>query len=108
MYDAFCLPSFKEGYPNVIVEAMSCELPVLCSKICENPVIVEDNINGFLFDPHNILLYKTLYHQAAENSRARAHNSAGRIWADLPKKHLEKTAGCGMIKRKIRGGRNSP
>lgn len=54
LYDAFCLPSFKEGYPNVIVEAMSCQLPVLCSNICDNPVIVENNINGFLFDPHDV------------------------------------------------------
>lgn len=54
LYDAFCLPSFKEGYPNVVVEAMSCQLPVLCSNICENPVIVEDGINGFLFDPHDV------------------------------------------------------
>lgn len=54
MYDAFCLPSFKEGYPNVVVEAMSCQLPVLCSNICENPVIVENNVNGLLFNPHDI------------------------------------------------------
>lgn len=52
-YDAFCLPSFFEGYPNVIVEAMSCQLPVICSDVCENPVIVENNVNGFLFDPYN-------------------------------------------------------
>lgn len=51
-YDALCLPSYKEGYPNVVVEAMSCQLPILCSDICENPVIVEQNVNGFLFDPH--------------------------------------------------------
>lgn len=54
MYDAFCLPSFKEGYPNVVVEAMSCQLPILCSNICENPVIVEDGINGLLFNPQNV------------------------------------------------------
>lgn len=53
-YDVFCLPSFFEGYPNVIVEAMSCQLPVICSNVCENPVIVENNVNGFLFDPYNI------------------------------------------------------
>jgi len=54
-YDLFCLPSFKEGYPNVIVEAMSCQIPVVCSNICENPNIVEDGINGFLFDPYDSL-----------------------------------------------------
>ena len=52
--DALCLPSFREGYPNVVVEAMSCKLPVLCSNVCENPNIVEDKINGFLFDPYDV------------------------------------------------------
>lgn len=49
----FCLPSFREGYPNVIIEAMSCGLPILCSNVCENPYIVVDNINGFLFNPYD-------------------------------------------------------
>ncbi|WP_044122982.1 glycosyltransferase [Segatella baroniae] len=52
--DFFCLPSFTEGYPNVIIEAMSCQLPVLCSNICENPYIVEDDKNGFLFNPYKV------------------------------------------------------
>ena len=46
---ALCLPSLYEGFPNVICEAMGCGLPILCSDICDNPYIVEDGINGFLF-----------------------------------------------------------
>ena len=49
--DLFCLPSIYEGFPNVLCEAMCCGLPVLCSAVCDNPSIVEDSINGFLFDP---------------------------------------------------------
>lgn len=52
--DAFCLPSLYEGYPNVVAEAMSCGLPVICSNRYENPYIVEEGVNGFLFDPENI------------------------------------------------------
>lgn len=49
--DMFCLPSLYEGYPNVVAEAMSCGLPILCSNVYENPYIVEEGVNGFLFDP---------------------------------------------------------
>lgn len=49
--DIFCLPSLFEGYPNVLAEAMSCGLPILCSNVYENPYIVEEGVNGFLFDP---------------------------------------------------------
>ena len=49
--DVFCLPSNFEGFPNVICEAMSCGIPILCSNVCDNSYIVEDSINGFLFDP---------------------------------------------------------
>ena len=49
--DALCLPSIYEGYPNVLCEAMSCALPVICSNVVEMPRIVKENVNGYLFDP---------------------------------------------------------
>ena len=52
--DVFCLPSLYEGYPNVVAEAMSCGLPILCSNVYENPYIVEEGVNGFLFDPQHV------------------------------------------------------
>lgn len=51
--DLFCLPSLYEGYPNVLCEAMSCGLPVVCSNVCDNPAIAVENVNGFLFDPYD-------------------------------------------------------
>lgn len=49
--DFFCLPSFYEGTPNVICEAMSCGRPVICSAVCDNPLYVIEGANGYLFDP---------------------------------------------------------
>lgn len=49
--DVFCLPSLYEGYPNVVAEAMSSGLPILCSNVYENPYIVKEGVNGFLFNP---------------------------------------------------------
>lgn len=52
--DYFCLPSFYEGTPNVICEAMATGLPVICSDVCDNGVYVKEGINGFLFNPLDI------------------------------------------------------
>jgi glycosyltransferase involved in cell wall biosynthesis len=49
--DYFCLPSFYEGTPNVICEAMACGLPVACSDVCDNSRYVYEGKNGFLFNP---------------------------------------------------------
>lgn len=49
--DFFCLPSFFEGTPNVICEAISCGCPVLCSDVCDNSIYVHEGENGTLFNP---------------------------------------------------------
>jgi len=53
-HDVLCLPSLYEGFPNVICEAMSCGLPIVCSNVCDNPRIVLSEDNGFLFDPTDV------------------------------------------------------
>lgn len=51
-YDAFCLPSLWEGFSNSISEAICCGMPCLVSNVADNGVMVQEGINGFLFDPH--------------------------------------------------------
>lgn len=50
----FCLPSLYEGFPNVVGEAMCCGLPVLCSDVCDNHILVTNGDNGLLFNPYNV------------------------------------------------------
>jgi len=42
------LPSFTEGLPNVIIEAMACGTPVAATKVGAVPDIVRDEETGFL------------------------------------------------------------
>lgn len=47
----FCLPSFAEGVPVVLMEAMAMNLPVVSTKITGIPELVEDGVSGFLVAP---------------------------------------------------------
>lgn len=53
-YDALILPSFYEGCPNAIIDAMYCGLPVLASGVSDN-LIYLNHQNELIFDPHNIV-----------------------------------------------------
>lgn len=46
--DIFVLPSYAEGQPIAILEAMSASLPVISSRVGSIPEVVEDGKTGFL------------------------------------------------------------
>lgn len=48
--DIYILPSFEEGLPMSVLEAMSYKLPVISTPVGGTPEAVEDNVNGFLIE----------------------------------------------------------
>lgn len=47
-------PTYKETFGLVNIEAMQWGLPVISSDVGAIPDIIQDGINGFIVDPHNI------------------------------------------------------
>ena len=50
----FCLPTLEDGGPMVIPQAMSCALPVISSKYCIAPDIINDGFEGYIVDPRDV------------------------------------------------------
>lgn len=52
--DLFILPSYQEGLPVSVMEAMAAGLPCIVSKVRGNVDLIDDGINGYLCDPNDI------------------------------------------------------
>ena len=80
MSDIFFLPSYTEGMPMSILEAMGYGLPVVSTNIGGIPDLVKNNENGYLSDPGNT-------DEMAENILSILNNEKKRI--QMGKKSLE-------------------
>jgi L-malate glycosyltransferase len=52
--DMFLMPSAQESFGLAALEAMSCEVPVVASKVGGVPELVEDGVCGFLCPPDDL------------------------------------------------------
>ena len=51
--DVFALSSRREGLPNVVLEAMALEVPVIATNIAGVPRLIRDDVEGLLVEPDN-------------------------------------------------------
>lgn len=52
--DIFCLPSYREGFGSVVIEAASCGLTTIASNIYGLSDAVDDGVTGLLVLPKNV------------------------------------------------------
>ncbi|KUF10168.1 glycosyltransferase [Pseudoponticoccus marisrubri] len=77
--DLFVLPSFAEGVPVVLMEAMAAQVPVVTTRIAGIPELVEHDVSGLLVPPgHATALAEALDALLADPERRRRMGAAGR------------------------------
>jgi len=71
LFSVFCLPSYREGLPRSIIEAMSMKLPVITTNIRGCRELIKNNINGFIVPIKNSrsIYYKIKMLNKFENVR---------------------------------------
>jgi len=52
--DLFCLPSIREGMPNVVLEALSCGKPVVATRVGGIPEVLAGEPRSVLVEPGDI------------------------------------------------------
>lgn len=77
--DLLVLPSFAEGVPVVLMEAMASHIPVIASRVAGVQELVEDGVTGFTVPPGDVAtLAERIGRILSDPEAARAMGAAGR------------------------------
>jgi len=69
--DIFVFPSYREGFPNVVMQAGAMGLPCIVTDINGCNEIIEDGVNGLIIPPKNTERLKEKMRSMLENSPLR-------------------------------------
>lgn len=71
MGDLYVLPSYHEGFPRTIWEAMANSLPVIATKVGGIPNSLKHREDAYLIDPKNVQQIVEAVHELVENKSLR-------------------------------------
>ena len=82
--DCFVMPSYREGFPNTVLEAGAMGLPSIVTDINGSREIVKDGVNGLIVPPRNVdRLYDAMREMVqASDDRQRMAGNARKMIAD--------------------------
>lgn len=95
MSDIFVFPSYREGFPNVVLQACAMKLPCIVTDISGSNEIIEDGVNGLIITPKSSIELQQKMEQAflgefdlklmGEKAREKVVNSYTRefVWKEL-------------------------
>ncbi|NEO88220.1 MAG: glycosyltransferase family 4 protein [Spirulina sp. SIO3F2] len=77
--DVFVLPSFAEGVPVALMEAMAAQVPVVTTRIAGISELVDDGVSGYLVPPGSkTALREAIANLVAKPERRNSFGQAGR------------------------------
>jgi glycosyltransferase involved in cell wall biosynthesis len=81
--DMLVLPSFAEGVPVVLMEALASRIPVIASRVAGVQELVEDGVSGFAVPPGDVATLADRIGQLMEDPQLAARmGQAGRLMVE--------------------------
>ncbi len=66
--DVFVFPSYREGFPNVVLQAQAMDVPAIVSDINGCNEIIDDGINGLIIKPKDVISLENAMKRVLTNS----------------------------------------
>jgi len=102
--DVFCLGSWREGCPNVVIEALACGTPVVSADVGAVPELLDGERCGVLFEPRSPQAFAAALRQALAREwsrRAIAEWGGRRSWSQVADDY------CAVFASALQAGRAS-
>jgi glycosyltransferase involved in cell wall biosynthesis len=78
-FDLLVLPSFTEGLPNVVLEALAAGVPAVATAVGGTPEVLEDGVSGYLVPPGDAdALAEKIERAISSDTQRRAMGEHGR------------------------------
>ena len=91
--DFFCLPSYREGFGSVVIEAAACGIPAIVSEIYGLTDAVENERSGIMHAPRDIASIERALERMASDEQERLR--MGRYAFDRARKYFSEEAVVG-------------